>query len=149
MRTLRTSITRRHRRGANLIEFALLLPFFVLLMSGFIDIGWLFFQQSLNDSAVAVGCRTGALVDPGIDEANFTDVVSTVEDTTRELIVQGGGTTCSECAVTVTRFGSNPARSILCSVTRPLDPLTNLTIGSLNLESAIAVRMEWQRGDEE
>ena len=137
--------SRRDRRGGNAIEFALLFPFFVLLMAGFIDLGWLFFQQSVIDSSVAIGCRTASLVDPGIDEGSFTDVVSAGETAILEAIEQTSGD-CSSCTITIDAFGSSPARSLLCTATRPVQPLTGLTFIPITLDSSIAVRVEWQRG---
>ena len=136
---------RRARRGGNAIEFALLFPFFVLLMSGFIDLGWLFFQQSVIDSSVAVGCRVASLVDPGIDEAEFSKVVDRGELAILDAMAETGGE-CDSCSVNIDAFGDAPARSLLCTALRPVEPLTGLTFSPVTLDSTIAVRMEWQRG---
>jgi Flp pilus assembly protein TadG len=52
---------RDRRRGANAIEFALLFPVFVFLLSGLVDYGWLFMVQSVSTHAAHEGVRAGAV----------------------------------------------------------------------------------------
>jgi len=49
------------RRGATLVEFALVVPIFVTLVFGIIDIGRGFMVQSLLNNAARAGCRVGIL----------------------------------------------------------------------------------------
>ena len=137
---------RRQRAGTHAVEVALLFPFFVSLMAGFIDLGWLFFQQSAMDSSVAVGCRQASLVDPGVDETDFGDVVTEAETAILAAIVETGGGDCDTCEIEVDVFGSSPARSLLCTARRSVQPLTGMTFSPVTLDASIAVRMEWQRG---
>lgn len=51
----------RSRRGAEALEFALTLPILLILVSGLIDFGWYFYQQSRLHDAVRYGARAGAV----------------------------------------------------------------------------------------
>ena len=60
------------RRGANAIEFALVLPVLVMLLFGAMEYGWLFMNQIMLDASVAEGLRAASRVDP--DDADPTQV---------------------------------------------------------------------------
>jgi Flp pilus assembly protein TadG len=49
-----------NRRGANAIEFALILPVLVALLTGIMDYGWLYMVRTAATSAARVGARAGA-----------------------------------------------------------------------------------------
>lgn len=51
----------RKRKGQALIEFALVLPFLILLVLGIIEFGWLTKNQLTIDNATREGARTAAL----------------------------------------------------------------------------------------
>ena len=57
------------RRGSQVVEFALILPIFLILTLGTVDITWYMLQRYTTIDAVASGCRTGALsgIDPEMD----------------------------------------------------------------------------------
>jgi Flp pilus assembly protein TadG len=52
---------RRGERGASAVEFALLLPFLLLLVGGIIDLGRLFYTQNIVVNAAREGARMMAL----------------------------------------------------------------------------------------
>lgn len=58
---MRTTPTRRFRRGTNAIEFALTVPVFLTLVIGIFEFGWYFWQKSTTIDAVRHGCREGSL----------------------------------------------------------------------------------------
>jgi Flp pilus assembly protein TadG len=62
MSTRTTSPNRRaRRRGQSLVEFALVLPIFLLLIMGVIDAGRLVYMNSTLSNAAREGARTGAV----------------------------------------------------------------------------------------
>lgn len=74
-------IKRKHRgkreKGQAMVEFALVLPIFLIIVCGIIDFGWLFFNQlSLNNN-----CREGA---------RWIIVNSTQSDTEQESHIRTG-----------------------------------------------------------
>ena len=132
---------RRRRRGAHVVEFALTLPAFVMILAGTFDFGWLFFQQAMLDNAVHEGCRAGAVVDPA--SANPED---TAEDKIRELL-DNTGQKCpddSTCEVTMSRTGVRPAISLRCDVERNYSPLFGMVPHPDRIGSRTLVRFEWQ-----
>jgi Flp pilus assembly protein TadG len=56
------------RRGSNAVEFALVLPVFVVMIFGMMEFSWVFFQPTTVVQAVRNGCRAGAIVHPDGDE---------------------------------------------------------------------------------
>jgi len=52
---------RSPRRGANAVEFALLLPVLLTFTFGIMDLGWSYFIRHAAGSAAAAGARAGAL----------------------------------------------------------------------------------------
>jgi Flp pilus assembly protein TadG len=48
------------RRGANAVEFALILPPLLLLLTGIMDYGWLYMVRTAATTAARTGARTGA-----------------------------------------------------------------------------------------
>jgi Flp pilus assembly protein TadG len=51
-------------RGAAAVEFALVLPFFLLLVLGTIDYGYFFFVSEVVTNAAREGARAGSVLDP-------------------------------------------------------------------------------------
>ena len=138
---------RRQRRGTNAVEFALVLPTFVLLLFAVMDFGWLFFQRATLDIAATSGCRAGALVDPGVNEADMDRVQIAAFREMKEQLYRSGGGECTEatCYVDVFAYGDPPGRSLICAIGKEFEPLVGFALGPQTLESSIAVRMEWQR----
>ena len=136
---------RRARRGANAVEFALILPIYCALMSGIFDYGWMFYYKSAMDSAVAYGCRQGSVVDPGLAEVNMATVLSTAKSSMKSGITQYGATCDATCASTASAYGANPSRSLKCSLTRHWSPLFGFWTEGITLQSTTVMRLEWQR----
>ncbi len=64
MRPLPPARAARSRRGANALEFALILPFFLALVAGIMEYGWAFWQRTTLVDIVRYGCRAGSVVSP-------------------------------------------------------------------------------------
>jgi hypothetical protein len=58
----------RSERGAELVEFALVLPLLLVLVGGIIDFGFLFQRYEVVTNAAREGARLGSL--PGYDDAD-------------------------------------------------------------------------------
>lgn len=138
-------LPRRHRRGANAIEFALILPVYLALMSGIFDYGWMFYYKSAMDSAVAYGCRQGSVVDPGTAEVNMPVVLSTARDGMVDGVALFGATCDTTCTPTANAYGTNPARGVKCTLTREWNPLFGFWTHGVTLSSTSVMRLEWQR----
>lgn len=84
-------IRRTRRRGANVIEFALTLPVFLLMIFGLIEFGYFFGRQAVLDVAILEGTRAGAIVDP----ATGADLEAIAEARIAEIASLMGGGSCS------------------------------------------------------
>ena len=59
---------RHQRRGSQAIEFALLAPILLVLLSGIIDVSQYFWLTEGLVTAVAAGARAGAVLDPTLGD---------------------------------------------------------------------------------
>ncbi len=70
----------RLRSGNTAIEFALILPIFVTILSGICEFGWMFFTRSTVVNAVRIGCRAGAVAPldevPGPAEVAKAEIIT-------------------------------------------------------------------------
>lgn len=138
---------RRRNRGANAIEFAILLPVFVLLLGGSIDLSWMMLQRGAMRTAVGRGCRIGSLVDPGLKEANVSAVHAQAQAAIEQIYEEGVGT-CTDCVVATAIEGAVPNRSLRCTLTAPWNgglasTLSGFYSGTLTDEAVS--RLEFQR----
>ena len=62
------------RKGQALVEFALVLPLFILLVCAMIDFGWMLLLTHNLTNAARVGCRVGTL--PGSQTADVQQAVT-------------------------------------------------------------------------
>lgn len=135
------------RRGAETVEFALVAPVFIGLLIGMFDISWLFYTESTLDTATHLGCRAGALVDPGMNESNLSDVEDAAMTALVAAMTSHGLSECDErCTASVETFGTSPSRALTCKVTFDFVPLIGLGLTEMTLSSTQVVRLEWQRG---
>jgi Flp pilus assembly protein TadG len=81
----------RQRRGAAIVEFAVVVPVFFILVFGLVDIGRGFMVRALLANAARAGCRTGSLP----SKAN-TDIQATINTT-----LNGQGIYGTSTAITV------------------------------------------------
>jgi hypothetical protein len=136
------SKARSARRGANAIEFALTLPLFLTIMLGVMDYGFLFGMQAGLDSAATLSCREGAMVDPALGSPVGTAVA---QFNSRSSLFCGGGA----CNFTATDLNSGPFavpnRSLECSATRSMAPLTGFVPYPSSISTVSFFRFEWQR----
>ncbi len=61
------TVARRHRRGAQAVEFAMLAPVLVMLTGGVVDYSWYFSERQTVIAAARDGARAGAIVDSEYD----------------------------------------------------------------------------------
>ncbi len=135
------------RRGAEALEFGLVVPVLITILAGMIEVAWLFYAESGLDSSTSIGCRAGALIDPGVAESNLREVQSTTQEELVRAMRQQGLANCDErCEATVEVVGQTPSRTLVCEVTYDFQPIIGMVLGDeLTLSSTQVVRMEWQR----
>ena len=78
----------KHEEGQAMVEFALILPIFLLILCGIIDFGWLFYNQlSLNNA-----CREGAryAVVNTAEDASTQAIINHIENATTTVFANDG-----------------------------------------------------------
>lgn len=155
MRTLRRALQQRApggglpraRRGAEAVEFALIMPIFIIVLIGIFETSWIFYYESALDTAANVGCRAGSLEDPGMDESDMATVETTTKDALITAMTENGIADCdSKCTAKVEAVGTRPGRSLVCEVTYSFEPLLGVYYDPMTMVSRQVIRMEWQRG---
>jgi Flp pilus assembly protein TadG len=134
----------RRQRGATLLEFALTLPVYLVVMMGIVDAGWLYFQQSSLDGATRIACRGGTTVDPGTNSVNIQTVYDYVTNQV-PIELDEMGVNSNGLSINVTTTGAAPTRTLVCTVQQPYTALTGLVLPSMTVTSTTAMRMEYQR----
>ena len=117
-----------HRRGSAAIEFALVLPVFVMMIFGMMEFSWVFFQRTTVVHAVRNGCRAGSVVHPeGDDRGLPADVAeATISDLLDDL-----GIDCSSsasCSFDISQVGSSPTEALDCSFSMEWEPLMGIDL---------------------
>lgn len=93
-----TQNSRRPRRGAQMVEFAIILPVLVLLLFGIIQYGWIFLKVSQLNQAARMGTRVA--VRPAATEDEVRSAVDEVMTSAR-LSASGYTVSISDLGVEV------------------------------------------------
>jgi hypothetical protein len=124
-------------RGANLIEFAIVMPLLVLLVLGIVEFSWLLATNLDVNQGAREGARLTAVNTPAGNAALRTEICS-------RMSIVG-----DDAATTITWDGDgSPAvgEGVIVTVATPVDTLTGLIdfffAGLTNLESAVEIRIE-------
>ncbi len=137
--------TRTQRRGGNALEFVLCLPVWVAIVVATVDFSWLFFQQTSLDAATNVGCRAGSLIDPGTLDGSIDTVKTKAKEEMAEVLLSAGVVDCTSCVFDAYTNGDPPERSLVCNVSREVDPIVGMFVSRTTLVSSQVARLEWQR----
>lgn len=110
------------QRGAAAVEFALVLPFLLMVVLGAIDWGWYFFVREVVTNAAREGARAGAVT----TAANPTQAA---EDVARAYITNLGLSQPPAVAVNLTSstVGATAVTTMNVTVTYPVGSLTGFT----------------------
>lgn len=146
---IRVAARRAHsERGAELIEFALVLPVLLLLLAGIVDMGFLFKNWEVVTNAAREGARMAAL--PGWLE-------SEVETRVNNYLAAGGleGTATTTVAPVSINVGTQMINGIKVTVAYPhsymiLGPIAQMipggSVGDITLKAAATMRTEAAAG---
>jgi Flp pilus assembly protein TadG len=135
----------RKQNGASAIEFAIVLPFLIVLLFGIIEFSILLFDKAVITNASREAARAGIVFsDPRLDDAGIGSVVSTYCQ--NYLITFGGsGTTPS---TTVVRGGNGSTGDPLTVTVGyhydflVLPGFINALVGGVDLTAQTVMRME-------
>ncbi len=101
------------QKGAQAIEFALVLPFFILILFAVLDFGILVYNKAIITNASREGARSGVV----LTAAAWPDAVAAVKNTACKyaqsaLIAVNGGTRTSDCS----NINSDPTIAVFSGV---------------------------------
>jgi Flp pilus assembly protein TadG len=136
---------RTDRRGANAIEFAMLMPLYVAFMLGIIDYSWMTYQTSSVTASTQEGCRSASMMDPGVGEAQMSVVRAAANARMKAKVLEKGLPCATGCTQVTSAVGVYPNRSLRCDLRVPFNSLTGLSPAPANLRSRAVVRLEYQR----
>ena len=132
-------------RGAELIEFAVVLPLLLLLIAGIVDFGMMFRTYEAVTNAAREGARVGVL--PGYD---VPDVQARVDAYLAASGLTGARTTTVTDVPVATGAGTFTARSVDLTYTYTFAvlgmaaPLFGGSFGSITLNAVSVMRTETQ-----
>lgn len=136
------------RRGGNAVEFALLMPVYLLLAFGAMDYGWVMYHVAAAHSAAHHGCRRATLVDPGPGGTNAGEVLATAQEAMVEHFDEHGpGCPPEGCIAVASLVGAVPQRSVSCRITLPIEPVLGFVPVPTELGASAVMRLEFQRGE--
>ncbi len=117
-----TSRSRRRRRtrGQSLVEFALVLPVFLIILSGLMDMGFLLYSRMTVINAAREGARVATTMTEETPTAIRNAITGQVSGAANGLPV----------ATTVTLGGGNPGDSFRVTVTHTYRPFFPLLLGT-------------------
>jgi len=119
----------RRRRGSNVIEFALLLPVFIGILSFTFEYSYYFFMRTTAMDAVRLGCRTGAVVPPTgartPDDA-ASDAIKTNMSGSGFFGIDCMAPDDDRCEVSVSLDGDVPSQTLSCSIAMSYPSITGL-----------------------
>lgn len=125
---------RSPRRGANAVEFALLLPAMLVFTFGVMDLGWNYLVRHAASSAAIAGARVGALTAQG--EAPNDSAAAAAIARWNELGLPA--------APTIVAFREGAPEVMVVRVQVDLDELSGFVLGPHTIEVTATKRMEDQ-----
>jgi Flp pilus assembly protein TadG len=111
------------QRGGAAVEFALVLPLFMMLVMGALDYGYFFFSDQVVTNAAREGAREGTLTDTAGNTPSGAEqsAATTAATTKARAYMDGNGVACgppggSSCInATYTTVPGNPSISVVIS----------------------------------
>jgi Flp pilus assembly protein TadG len=128
---------RSSRRGAQAVEFTLLLPVMMMIISAVVDSGWFYHQRMLFIDAVRQGARAGAIANPYL-----TNYCAAAKNTTNSALTASGFTAGTQ--VSAETSGTAPSRIVNVVAKRDFTKLIGLVPTPPRLNVAIHMRIEDQ-----
>ncbi len=130
---------RTRQSGGAAIEFALILPVFIALLSGVLDFGWVFFQQTNLQAAVREGARLGVMKATTATPDPLATATTRVDTALTDYKFATAGRT-----VTAAYSGASPNLLLSVKAVVPFHPLIGLTPTPATLTSSLTMLVEQQ-----
>ena len=137
---IRLSLARRGARGQAVVEFALVLPFLVLLFFGLIDVGRAIYIGNAAAQAAREGARWGSVQGRAADAPGRASVEQYTLDTMNAVPSPVVSVSCERNGLTRTRCTTNDI--LIVTVESPVQLITPLVaqlIGPVNVSATSKV----------
>jgi Flp pilus assembly protein TadG len=121
----------RFQKGQSLVEFALVLPVFVVMLFGIMEFGRLWEISNVLTSAAREGARVAAVSEPNVDRAR----------TAAQTVLTAARITSATIAIS----GPNSDKDIVVTISLAYSPLTGSIIpglGPFSLSRSTTMRWE-------
>lgn len=123
--------TKKSEIGQSLVEFALILPVFIVILFGIMEFGRLWETTNVLTSAAREGARVAAVTEPDLDEAL----------TAAQSVLAAGDVNDA----TVTISGPDTNKDIVVTVVMTYTPLTGSIIpGFTQFQLSRSTTMRWE-----
>ena len=123
-----TMLRTQNRKGAAAIEFALLLPVFVVIMFGIMEYGWVFFQQANVIASVRDATRYAVTLPQDGDPEPAVGAVDTVRTELLALGFSEGALDAAGTTISAETVGTTPDEVLVVHVSIIYTPLIGLEI---------------------
>lgn len=134
---------RRSRDGSNAVEFALVMPVFMLLIFGMMEFSWAFFMRSGVINSLRSGTRDGSVVHPDDDPGFVAEAQIKANLLLYTIDCDDLNTTCQ---VTCDLSGSAPTEQLDCDIEVNYQPLMGgLVVAPSDLYANTSMVLELQR----
>lgn len=126
----------RPRRGQAIVEFALILPIFLLIVFGTLDLGRIVFLKAVLENAVREGARAGMVTQP------FSETVVRNRVTAQPGLANA--TVDASCSGGIDNDGCGYGSTVTVEATLPVQIVAGLVpaLPSPNLTASASVRIE-------
>ena len=111
----------KSQRGAAAVEFALVLPFLLMVVLGAIDWGWYFFVREVVTNAAREGARAGAV-------ATAANPTQAAQDMARGYLTNFGLTGATAVTADLSTVGTTNVITMNVGVTYPVGSLTGFSL---------------------
>jgi Flp pilus assembly protein TadG len=136
----------RARRGGYTVEFVLLLPVWISLIFGALDVGWLLYHAGALRTAGVLSCANAATIDPGESDENLA-LLTTAADAALNTELATLGIALPSATVDVTVVGTAPSRRINCTATADVASLSKIVLLSRTVTRHASAQLQWQRSE--
>jgi Flp pilus assembly protein TadG len=137
----------RADRGVVAVEFALLLPLFLLIVMASIDFGYALFVKQVVTNAAREGARSGALIYPPADTGTPTDDAEADALAATQNYLLNGGLDYSAATITTLAgravCGLPTARGVCVTIAYPTGSLTGLLSAMMPPTVSARAVMRW------
>lgn len=139
-----TVMGRRHRSGQGLVEFALVIPIFLVILMGVVDLGrGIYMYNGVAEAAREIARVTS--VHPGSTLGNSAETANVILTQKRLIPNLGNPTfTCVDIDGSVIATPCQPGQSVRVTIIAPYSPITPILglIGTWNMQSTSAVEIQ-------